>query len=109
MFMPESFRNLSDEELAAKRDPQEAELKEMIQDELAPEYVAKYIESGYRLECIWQYPLEQYVFDCTDLFNFSNLDTDIIKMKTIQCLNNRYGIKVTSENPLEIEKIQQNS
>ena len=98
----------NEEEFARILRPCEEEIKAFIKNELIYELATFHLASSFNHDCIWaDSSLANEYDDAVDYLNtkrpaFEDLDKERIK----KMLEEKYSLRIVSEDPIEIEKIQ---
>jgi len=100
---------ISDEDLAKILKPHEQNVFKHIGNEIIYDFFPFVLASAFNNDCIWDDSTLEYEYiDATDYLRsinfpgYKKLDIDRIK----KIMEEKYSLKIISENPIKIEKIQ---
>lgn len=106
MFRHENLNDITDEEYENIVIPFEESIDKYIRDNIIDDFVAFYIATGYKQEALWDDNLKiMYNSAVEDLCSASNVKIHNYK-KLGKILENKYGLRIINENPLELEEIK---
>lgn len=72
-----------------------------------PEAIAFYIASSFSRNAMWEATFYQHYNSAKDIFNVSDdEDYESIKAEAIKVLRMKYSLKIISEDPLDLKKIE---
>ena len=96
--------DVSDEDFEKRLVPCLDKVNQYIKDYIVNEFIAMDIATFYEMDVMWEEPLDVIIRGSLDdlaqvTYNFC----DIEKIK--QILEDKYHLKITNENPINIEKI----
>lgn len=96
--------DVSDEDYETKLEPCLDIINQYIKDHIVNEFVAMDIATLYEKDIMWAEPLEVIIRGALDDLAQVKFDfCDIEKIK--QILENKYHLKITNENPINIEEL----
>lgn len=96
--------DVSDEDYETKLEPCLDKINQYIKDHIVNEFVAMDIATFYEMDVMWEEPLESIIGGALDdLAQVTNDFCDIEKIK--QILEKEYHLKITNENPINIEEL----
>jgi len=95
--------DISDEEFNEKYLPFYDNFNDYMVRFVIPDAVAFYIANSYLRGCLDDSKLYNHINSAVDIFN-CRCDVDIILPSIEKILNIKYNLKITSRNPLKLEK-----
>ena len=105
MFRYEDGADITDEEYKLYVEPFQDKCYEHLENKVLPEYIAFYLSTGVGMKALWQASFKIHIQSAAGMFNMNYRNYETLKAKIIDILYNRYRLRVTSEDPLNFEKV----
>lgn len=96
--------DVSDEDYEQKLEPCLDEIEQYIKDNIVNDFVAMDIATFYKKDAMWAEPLDVIIKGALD--DLAQVTIDYCnKEKIKQILAEKYKLKITNENPIDIEEL----
>ena len=105
MFRYEDGADITDEEFKLYVAPFANKCHEYLESEILPQYISYYLATGVGMKALWQASFKIHIQSAAGMFNMNYRNYETLKAKIIDILYNRYRLRVTSEDPLNFEKV----
>ena len=98
--------DISDEEFEKLLKPFSDNYNEYLESYIMPEVIAYYIANSYYRHSMYKGSFLQHYNSAKDLINLFGEDYEQVKVEVYKLLKIKYALLITSEDPLEIKKIE---
>lgn len=104
MFRNENGKDITAEEFSSLIEPFDDICHNYLHNEIFPEYIAFYLATGVQMKALFSTAYKIHINSAADVFNIK-YNYESLKSKVTAVLANKYHLRVTSEEPLDFEKI----
>ena len=104
MFRNENGKDITAEEFSSLIEPFDDICHNYLHNDILPEYIAFYLATGVQMKALFSTAYKIHINSAADVFNIK-YDYESLKSKVTAVLAKKYHLRVTSEEPLDFEKI----
>ena len=104
-FRSNNIEDITEYDFKRYINPHIDRFKNYVQEYALADICAFYIFSGYQMEALYENSLDTFINDVLSMMNEEYELTQDLKNSTKKILNNKYGLTITSEDPLSFKKL----